>query len=381
MHRTTALTLLAITTTTVIASPWPAGPEIPIDIDDASNNLSGATWNPITETLWVVRQDGQLWEFAYAHGSESFELVRLRSLPAAAGTDIEACMQVEQFSAHEIYTLDENTGIVSKIVNLDGIASVQRSWNLSTPNNGHTMPGESGGAGPEAIEFVPDTALLEAGFKMPDGTAYAGSTKGMGGLIFVGHQSGGLLHVFDVNPGASNDFVNYGSFQTSATEVAGLHFDRASGLMYIWHNPGNVNSLEVTTMSSDASTGTIDAAELYDTDMPQGNLEGIALAGQSACGAYGAESNGQMLFLTRDGGSPNLGSFRAYPCSTDGACCVVTGCDTVSATSCGHFGGLWLGTGTSCNECPPSCRSDLDGNDDVDINDLLTLLADWGPCP
>ena len=96
---------------------------------------------------------------------------------------------------------------------------------------------------------MPDAALLAAGFRFPDGSAFGGSTKGMGGLLFVGHQIEGRLHVFDVNPGVSDDFINHGSFLTSAGEIAGLHFDRTSALMFVWHNPSNVNSLEVSTLS------------------------------------------------------------------------------------------------------------------------------------
>ena len=365
-----------------IAAPWPAGAEIAIAIEGASNNLSGATWNPVTETLWVVQQGGNLWEFAYSEADMVFELVRTTSLPGGVGGDIEACMQVNQLASNELYTLDENTGTVSRVVNLGDTPSILRSWTLTTPNNDHTMPGEVGNAGPEALEFAPDAALIAAEFKLPDGSSYAGSTKGMGGLIFVGHQVDGLLHVFDVNPDTSDDFINHGSFLTAANEIAGLHFDRASGLMYVWHNPGNVNSLEVTTLSSDAAAGILDTLILYDSDMPPGNTEGLALTGQGACGGHGADSDGQVLFLTRDGGTPNLGSFTAYPCASVGACCVTTGCDLVSASSCESFGGSWLGNGTSCDDCPPpSCQGDLDSGGDVDVMDLLVILEAWGPCP
>ncbi|MCP4759955.1 MAG: hypothetical protein GY876_10920 [Planctomycetes bacterium] len=372
---------LAILTSLASATPWPAGPEIAIDIDDASNNLSGATWNPVTETLWVVRQNGQLWEFAYDEIAGSFELERFVSLPSGVGSDIEACMQVDQLATNELYALDENTGIVSRAIDLGGSPSVLRSWDLSAPNNGHTMPDEQGGAGPEAIEFATDSALLAAGFRLPDGSGFTGSTKGMGGLIFVGHQIDGRLHVFDVNPDVSNDFINYGSFLTSATEIAGLHFDRASGLMYIWHNPSNINSLEVTTLSSDTTAGVIDSVAVYDSDMPEGNTEGIALTGQGACGDHGADPEAQVLFLTRDGGTPNLGSFNSYPCSSSGACCVVTGCDVVTEASCENFGGIWLGDATSCDNCPsPACLGDLDNSGDVNVTDLLMMLESWGPC-
>ncbi len=98
----------------------------------------------------------------------------------------------------------------------------------------------------------------------------------MGGLIFVGHQIDGRLHVFDVNPDVSEDFINHGSFLTAASEIAGLEFDRTSGQMPIWHNVGS-NSWEISLLSSDQLLGTLDTLELYDSGMPSGNFEGFAI--------------------------------------------------------------------------------------------------------
>ncbi|MDP7030515.1 MAG: hypothetical protein QF733_09875 [Phycisphaerales bacterium] len=361
------------------ASPWPGGEDAAIDIDGAASNLSGATWNPATETLWVVRQEGQLWEYAYDDPGATFQLVRSVGLPDSVGSDIEACMQINQLAANELYVLDENTGTVSRVVDIGGSPLALRSWNLSTPNSGYVMPGEQGGAGPEAIEFVPDASLLAAGFRFPSGDEFAGSVKGAGGLIFVGHQIEGLLHVFDVNPDVSGDFINHGSFETAADEVAGLHFDRESGLMYIWHNPSNINSLEIWALASEA--GVIETVELYNSAMPEGNIEGIAVVGRGGCGRLGAGGEQQVVFLTCDGGAPNLAAYSDFPCAAVGACCVASGCHALSEDACGQLGGLWLGGGASCGGCPPpGCPADLDVDGDIGVEDLLMMLESWGPC-
>jgi hypothetical protein len=377
-------TLICISTATSLAtaSSWPGGPGSEIEIIGASNDLSGATWNTQSQSLWVVRQDRTVWEFAYDAESMGFELVRTLAVPAEVGWDIEACTQVDHAAVNELYTLDENDGRISRVVDLDGTPTVLRSWELTTPNNGHELPGENASAGAEALEFVPDADLLAAGFRFPDGSTFAGSTKGMGGLMFVGHQIEGRLHVFDLNPNVSEDFVNHGSFLTAASEIAGLHFDRSSGLMYLWHNPGNVNSLEVSTLASESQIGTIDTIELYDSDMPSGNLEGIALVGNDACGAFGAGELERVLFLTQDGGVPPLAAFSTFPCTAlEGACCVSSGCDVVTESSCANFGGAWLGEGTTCESCPALCEGDLDGSGEVTVEDLLTMLSHWGMCP
>ena len=382
MSTPSALICIAAMTSVAIASPWPGGPGSEIDISGASSDLSGATWNANSQSLWVVRQNRTVWEFAYDAESMGFELLRTLGLPAEIGSDIEACTQVDHAAANELYTLDENDGRISRVNDLDGTPSVLRSWELTTPNNGHELPGESGGAGAEALEFVPDADLLAAGFRFPDGSAFAGSTNGMGGLMFLGHQIEGRLHVFDLNPDVSDNFINHGSFLTAASEIAGLHFDRSSGLMYLWHNPANVNSLEVSTLASEEQIGTIDTIELYESDMPSGNLEGIALVGNDACGAFGADELDRVLFLTQDGGDPPLASFNAYPCDNlEGACCVSSGCDVVTESSCTNFGGIWLGNGTTCESCPAPCAGDLDGSGEVTVEDLLTMLSDWGVCP
>ena len=233
-----------------LASPWPGGPETSIPISGASIDLSGATWNPLSQSLWVVRQNRQLWEYAYNSGTESFELLRTLVLPGGIGIggDIESCAQVDHWAADEIYLLSETQGRISRVVDIGGTPTVHASWNLEVANNGYALPPETlDGNGAEGLEFVPDAHLLAAGFRYPDGSAFTGSTKGMGGLMFVGHQIEGRLHVFDLNPDISEDFINHGSFLTSVDEIAGLHFDRTSGQMFIWHNPLRGNSLEIST--------------------------------------------------------------------------------------------------------------------------------------
>lgn len=336
------------------ASPWPGGLEAPIAIDGALNDLSGATWNAGSRSLWVVRQNRRAWEYAYDSGTASFELLQTLVLPAGIGSDIEACAQVDHTAVDELYTLDEDNGRIARVVDIGGTPTVQGVWNLLVANNGNALPPETAGAGPEGLEFVPDTHLLAVGFQLPDGSAFTGSTKGMGGLMFVGHQIDGRLHVFDVNPDTSEDFVNHGSFTTAASEIAGLHFDRTSGLMHVWHNPSNINSLEISTLTSDTSIGTIDTLELYDSAMPTGNLEGLALVGRASCGEFGSADSERALFLTRDGGSPNLVYFDAFPCDCTGA---ANEAEFDLCTARGDLGG-----GCVCLD------QDLDG--DVDCDDF-----------
>ncbi len=296
------------------ASPWLAGSGVGIAIPGGELDLSSATWNPATRTLWVVRQDRRAWEVGYDTGAGAFAVLRVLLLPSGIGSDIEACTQVD-FAQDELYTLAEDQGRIARVVNLSGTPSVARVWNLETPSNGYTLPTETAaGAGPEGLVFVPDAGLMAAGFRYPDGSAFAGSTRGMGGLFFVGHQVQGRLHVFDLNPDVSDDFVNRGSFQTAATETAGLEFDRGDGRLYLWHNPAAGNSLEISRLTSNATASVLDPFEIHDTGAPSGNLEGFALVSQASCREFGSGPSERTLFLTQDGGSPNLLAYAAFPC-------------------------------------------------------------------
>ncbi|MEI2422326.1 hypothetical protein V6O07_18745, partial [Arthrospira platensis SPKY2] len=98
--------------------------------------------------------------------------------------------------------------------------------------------------GPEGISFVPDNWLQTSGFvSSQTGQPYT-STKGMGGLMFIAHQDGGFVWVFDINPNQTNDFLYVGKYKTSRTESCGLSFDSSTGMLYILHNVGD-NFLEV----------------------------------------------------------------------------------------------------------------------------------------
>jgi hypothetical protein len=69
--------------------------------------------------------------------------------------------------------------------------------------------------------------------------------------------------------------------------------------------------------------------------------------------------------------------------ATLGACCVSSGCHQIAEYTCTGMGGTWAETG-SCDDCvapPETCAADIDSNGEVDIDDLLLLIAAWGACP
>ncbi len=65
------------------------------------------------------------------------------------------------------------------------------------------------------------------------------------------------------------------------------------------------------------------------------------------------------------------------------ACCINDGCLDLTVADCDSVSGTSLGFGTNCatEKCPPPCVSDVDGDGEVDFDDLVRVLSAWGPCP
>jgi hypothetical protein len=180
--------------------------------------------------------------------------------------------------------MDENGWIREYDVSKYGVVRETRRWDIRA----HCP--ENNGAGPEGLTFVPDDWLRRRGFQQSHGDLYT-STNGMGGLMFVGHQDGGYVHVFDLNR-ENNRYGYVGRYKTGRPETAGLEFDRTSGRLLIWHNTGG-NFLEVTDLSSHADGPDRRLRQIVEYAGPRdGNLEGFALAP--------AEGTNAWCFITDD---------------------------------------------------------------------------------
>ena len=66
-----------------------------------------------------------------------------------------------------------------------------------------------------------------------------------------------------------------------------------------------------------------------------------------------------------------------------GACCVASGCVEVTMAECFAAPGIYAGDETACDgtECPGTCYGDVNEDGSVNVNDLLIVIAAWGPCP
>jgi hypothetical protein len=280
MNRRLAPALIALASlwpgTHFAASPWPAEAStnalklIALDAEFTSD-MSGAYWNSSSRTFWVCcNNPGVFWALRQDPAGNWLIATNASGVQArwAAGGDLEGICQVNEAQPH-VCLLDEDGWIRQFDISNYGVVNQTRAWDI------RAQCPEVGGSGPEGITFVPDDWLRREGFRDGSGTL-RDSSNGMGGLMFVGSQIGGYVHVFDLSPNV-DAFTYCGSNQTSQAETADLSFDRGTGKLYLWHNLG-LNYLEVAELNSTLNGSVRRLRTLIEYLGPRaGNLEGIAL--------------------------------------------------------------------------------------------------------
>ena len=253
--------------------------------------LSGMYWNSYTNRLYTIGDKGYFYALQYNKTTNAYTLIGTNS----SMNGPEAVTMVND-SVNEFYTIDENSYQIRKYTHAANFSTITMSkyWYLLQSPSPMT---DTGNTGPEGICFVPDKYLKRIGFiSSKTGTTYT-STKGMGGLIFIAHQDGGYVWVFDVNPAVTNDFAYVGKYKTNETESCDAAFDRSTGLLYILHNTVD-NYLEITDMTTTLVSGEYKFATKKEFYIPNPtgsiNVEGFALSPK-----YPASTN-MGVWLCRD---------------------------------------------------------------------------------
>jgi len=288
-------------------APWPAEAE-----DDATNlsrlakgfnkDLSGAVWNPVTNTLWVCRNgpagDSRLWALGENADGELAVLkegdtrAEWRRIGEAEGVTFA------RFDESIVFLVIEDEGAIHELdVSRFEKPVLVRSYDLSA-----VLPDE-GGHGAEGLTFLPDEQLISAGFRDATGELCV-SKGGLGGLMLVGHQNGGGLYAFDLSrkTGAIHFVGTYrvpslsGEHAQDLSRTVALEFDRSSGLLYTWHSRKGKSILTVSTLASQPGLGLRDLQRVAAFDGPgERNFEGLAIVPAEDCGPAG-----RALFLTVD---------------------------------------------------------------------------------
>lgn len=284
------------------ATSWPAATNLtPAMSSGGVIELSGLFWNDALSRLYAVQNDGRIRVLQFDSGTNTFTQIGNKTLDGGP----EGITQVN-LQANEFYTIDENAYEIRKYTHNADFSTVTeaRHWNLLASPSPMT---DTGNTGPEGIAFIPDSALQTLNFVSSEtGQTYT-STKGMGGLLFIAHQDGGYVWVFDVNPNVNNDFLFVGKYKTNRNESADLAFDSSTNLLYILHNIDS-NYLEATNLSLAPSAGGeprfATVAEYFIAN-PSGsnmNVEGFALSPNCP--------NGGFAWLCRDAASTENLSVR-----------------------------------------------------------------------
>jgi hypothetical protein len=267
---------LGLSLSAFAVSPWPAEPNTNAlkltSLDsEFTHDISGAVWNPSNRTFWVCNNNpGIFWALVQDNAGNWRIATNAAGTQArwSVGGDLEG-ITLGDYTKPVVYLMNEDGFIVEYGVATNGVAATNRLWNISA------ICPETSGDGPEAITFVPNEWLQREGFRNNAGQLYT-ATNGMGGLMFVGSQIGGYVHVFDLKTNA-NTFTYVGSNLTARAETADLAFDRATGKLYIWHNIGS-NFLEVAELNSSVTGSVRRLRTLIEYVGPRtGNLEGFGV--------------------------------------------------------------------------------------------------------
>lgn len=339
------------------AQTWSAGQDITTG-PAQHMDLSGACYNATLGYVLALRQDNLVWRYDYNPGAQTWTAGPPITLPISG--DFEGLTQFDEsddpVDGARILLLHEGSGgghndsFVYLIRRLFTVPAVARTWRVGCAS-GCPMPGEVNNAdGPEGIAFVPNAWLAARGFVDGQGQPRLGTPReagGLGGLVFIGHQAGGFVYVFDLRTTADHALTFVGAFDTgsSLNEIAALEFDATNGLLYLFHGAG-INRLEVTDLSSMPGGGGADRvfntlALTAPADAGSGlNLEGLAVIPPDMCRAHDAcaeppETMEGSLFLTCDGCVPAIKWLRG-------------------------LSGGWI------SECPPGCAEGIPGDVNCD---------------
>lgn len=195
----------------------------------------------------------------------------------------------------------------------------------------------------------------------------------------------GTLLLTELN---AEPFVDLSGLYLGCADLTGAYLTVAN-LTGAYLTYADLNYAELTYANltyANLTDAELTVANLHGADLTVANLYGADLHGaynwQSSTWT-GATYNDATVFP--DGMNPEKYGmiYDDTPVEIDGACCVTSGCDVMEEAMCTNLGGTWTEAG-SCDDCvapPETCDADLDGDGEVDIADLLALIAAWGVCP
>lgn len=291
-----ALMFLPVLTTSAHAAPakWPGDSSVAIadDSDVFGNNLSGLSFQG-ADVLWAVRngpsslfrlvRDGAKWRPDSSGGWSSGKSLKY----ADGGSDPDAEAVVSTPDGLVVATERDGSGKSSaKILRYSASASgsslkANATWDLTSD-----LPKFSSNKGPEAISWIPDSALTAAKF-VDERTKAAynpASYPGHGsGLYFVGLESNGTIYAYALNQ-SSGSYTRIASFGSGQSTNMELEYEPETGRLWATcdnHCGGATTTLAVNAQGKFAVTATY----ARPSGLGDFNTEGFAIAPGSTCTA------------------------------------------------------------------------------------------------
>jgi len=106
---------------------------------------------------------------------------------------------------------------------------------------------------------------------------------------------------------------------------------------------------------------------------------GISGGTVNSISRYGEDARGELYVC--DLGGEVFKIIPGTPPAPTGACCWIENCYIVAEINCDNVGGDYQGDFSSCSDVDCTavpCPADCDGSGQINVSDLLMIIADWG---
>ncbi|WP_439661790.1 esterase-like activity of phytase family protein [Lentzea sp. HUAS TT2] len=232
-------------------------------------NLSGVSFES-QNVVWAVK-NGPSTLYRLVPNGSTWKVDQKRSLKFANGQgdpDTEGVVSTPDGLFVAVERDNDDSDVSTPMILKYGTGSnAVAEWDLGG------MPEVDPNDGPEAISWVPDSYLVQNGFKDDSGKTYNPSDHpGHGsGLFFVGLEATGEVYVYALQ-GTSAKLLS--RFASGQSQVMDLEFDGAK----LWAICDNNCSGRTTTLAISSGKFKVTATYNRPSKLPNVNLEGFAIA-------------------------------------------------------------------------------------------------------
>jgi len=286
-----------------------------LDYEGTGTRTPGVLWavdngnSLLRKLLW----NGSQWVADTANGWSAGKTLHF---PSVAGLpDSEGVTLTDDGSAGGVFVSSErnlsdpNTSRISVLrYDVSGTAvtlDATREWNL-TPD----LPAVARNSGAESVEWVPDTALVDAGFvdeakdKPYDPANYPDHGSG---LFFVGLEANGMVYGYALNQTAST-FTRVATFASGFSTFGALHWDADNNQLWVVCDNNCDGRSRLFSVNAEGHFALV-ADYARPTGMDNFNNEGFTITPDSECVAgskpvYWADDGNDASHALRAGTIP-----------------------------------------------------------------------------